>query len=183
MRSTRQWSRGSARIRSRFRALRRPTATPSGPGPRCRPGWPTRSARRSGRSSTRTDAVRRLHPLSVLPLEVPVLRLRLARRGGDPAAALHRRGPPRAARACGAISPSRGRLHLLRRRNALLVGPAPARQGPGEIRALWRVRPDAEVTLEANPGTTDEERFTAFRELGVNRLSIGVQSFAPAQLV
>ena len=53
----------------------------------------------------------------------------------------------------------------------------------GEIGALWRVRPDAEVTLEANPGTTDEERFTAFRELGVNRLSIGVQSFAPAQLV
>ncbi|HEY4883682.1 MAG TPA: radical SAM family heme chaperone HemW [Myxococcales bacterium] len=53
----------------------------------------------------------------------------------------------------------------------------------GGIGALWRVRPDAEVTLEANPGTTDEERFTAFRELGVNRLSIGVQSFAPAQLV
>jgi len=52
-----------------------------------------------------------------------------------------------------------------------------------EIRSLWRVRPDAEVTLEANPGTTDEERFTAFRDLGVNRLSIGVQSFAPAQLV
>jgi len=52
-----------------------------------------------------------------------------------------------------------------------------------EIRSLWRVRPDAEVTLEANPGTTDEGRFTAFRDLGVNRLSIGVQSFAPAQLV
>jgi putative oxygen-independent coproporphyrinogen III oxidase len=52
-----------------------------------------------------------------------------------------------------------------------------------EVRALWRVRPDAEVTLEANPGTTDEERFAAFRALGVNRLSIGVQSFAPAQLV
>ncbi len=52
-----------------------------------------------------------------------------------------------------------------------------------EIRSIWRVRPDAEVTLEANPGTTDEERFAAFRDLGVNRLSIGVQSFAPAQLV
>src|SRR5262249_21649880 len=52
-----------------------------------------------------------------------------------------------------------------------------------EIRSLWRVRPDAEVTLEANPGTTDEGRFSALRELGVNRLSIGVQSFAPAQLV
>jgi oxygen-independent coproporphyrinogen-3 oxidase len=52
-----------------------------------------------------------------------------------------------------------------------------------EARALFRVTPDAEVTLEANPGTTDEARFSAFRELGVNRLSIGVQSFAPAQLV
>src|SRR6185503_19621867 len=52
-----------------------------------------------------------------------------------------------------------------------------------EVRSLWRVLPDSEVTLEANPGTTDEERFAAFRELGVNRLSIGVQSFAPAQLV
>ncbi len=52
-----------------------------------------------------------------------------------------------------------------------------------EVRSLFCVRDDAEVTLEANPGTTDEARFTAFRELGVNRLSIGVQSFAPAQLV
>ena len=52
-----------------------------------------------------------------------------------------------------------------------------------EIRSLWSVESDAEVTLEANPGTTDEDRFAAFRELGVNRLSIGVQSFAPAQLV
>jgi putative oxygen-independent coproporphyrinogen III oxidase len=53
----------------------------------------------------------------------------------------------------------------------------------GEIRSLWPVRAGAEVTLEANPGTTDEERFAAFRELGVNRLSVGVQSFAAAQLV
>ncbi len=52
-----------------------------------------------------------------------------------------------------------------------------------EVRSLWPLRDDAEVTLEANPGTTDEARFAAYRELGVNRLSIGVQSFAPAQLV
>ena len=52
-----------------------------------------------------------------------------------------------------------------------------------EIRSLWSVEPDAEVTLEANPGTTDEGRFTAFRALGVNRLSIGVQSFADSQLL
>jgi oxygen-independent coproporphyrinogen-3 oxidase len=52
-----------------------------------------------------------------------------------------------------------------------------------EVRSLWKIADGAEVTLEANPGTTDEARFAAFRELGVNRLSIGVQSFAPAQLV
>jgi len=51
------------------------------------------------------------------------------------------------------------------------------------VRSLWRVRDDAEITLEANPGTTDEERFAAFREAGANRISIGVQSFAPAQLI
>jgi putative oxygen-independent coproporphyrinogen III oxidase len=52
-----------------------------------------------------------------------------------------------------------------------------------EVRALWRVRDLAEITLEANPGTTDEARFAAFRAAGVNRLSIGVQSFAAPQLV
>jgi putative oxygen-independent coproporphyrinogen III oxidase len=52
-----------------------------------------------------------------------------------------------------------------------------------EVRALWPVRADAEITLEANPGTTDEGRFSAFREAGANRISIGVQSFAPQQLV
>ena len=51
------------------------------------------------------------------------------------------------------------------------------------VRSLWSVRADAEITLEANPGTTDEDRFAAFREAGANRISIGVQSFAPAQLI
>jgi oxygen-independent coproporphyrinogen-3 oxidase len=37
--------------------------------------------------------------------------------------------------------------------------------------------PDAEITLEANPGTVDVERFRGFRAAGVNRLSIGIQSF------
>src|SRR5256885_11135962 len=50
-------------------------------------------------------------------------------------------------------------------------------------RELFDVQEGAEVTLEANPGTTDEGRFTAFRALGVNRLSIGVQSFADSQLL
>lgn len=40
----------------------------------------------------------------------------------------------------------------------------------------------AEITLEANPGTVDAGRFTAYREAGINRLSIGVQSFDDEQL-
>jgi len=41
---------------------------------------------------------------------------------------------------------------------------------------------DIEITMEANPGTFEQEKFTAFREAGVNRLSIGIQSFDNAQL-
>lgn len=41
---------------------------------------------------------------------------------------------------------------------------------------------DAEITLEANPGTADADNFRGYRSAGVNRLSIGVQSFADAQL-
>jgi oxygen-independent coproporphyrinogen-3 oxidase len=40
----------------------------------------------------------------------------------------------------------------------------------------------AEVTMEANPGTFEQARFAGFREAGVNRLSIGIQSFSDAQL-
>ena len=41
---------------------------------------------------------------------------------------------------------------------------------------------DIEITLEANPGTAEAEKFAGFREAGVNRLSIGVQSFQPHHL-
>ena len=41
---------------------------------------------------------------------------------------------------------------------------------------------DAEITLEANPGTVEADKFAAFRAAGVNRLSLGIQSFDPAQL-
>ena len=47
----------------------------------------------------------------------------------------------------------------------------------GGIRARLRLEPDCEITLEANPGTFEKDRFKAFRAAGVNRLSIGVQSF------
>lgn len=45
------------------------------------------------------------------------------------------------------------------------------------LRTLLPVRPYAEITLEANPGTFELARFRAYREAGVNRLSLGVQSF------
>ena len=45
------------------------------------------------------------------------------------------------------------------------------------VRARLQVEPHAEITLEANPGTVEAARFRGFREAGVNRISIGVQSF------
>lgn len=42
--------------------------------------------------------------------------------------------------------------------------------------------PDAEITLEANPGTVEQQRFNGFRAAGINRLSIGIQSFSPENL-
>ncbi len=45
------------------------------------------------------------------------------------------------------------------------------------IRALLPFNPNIEITLEANPGTFEAQRFDEYRSLGINRLSIGVQSF------
>jgi putative oxygen-independent coproporphyrinogen III oxidase len=50
------------------------------------------------------------------------------------------------------------------------------------VRARLPLEPLAEVTLEANPGTVEAGRFRGFREAGVNRISIGVQSFDDAML-
>jgi oxygen-independent coproporphyrinogen-3 oxidase len=41
---------------------------------------------------------------------------------------------------------------------------------------------DIEITLEANPGTFEQEKFVAYRKLGINRLSIGIQSFQQEKL-
>ncbi len=46
-----------------------------------------------------------------------------------------------------------------------------------EVRARINLAPDAEITLEANPGTFEAEKFAAYRRMGINRLSIGIQSF------
>ncbi len=47
----------------------------------------------------------------------------------------------------------------------------------GNLRARLPIAPGAEITLEANPGTFERERFRAFHDAGVTRLSVGVQSF------
>ena len=52
----------------------------------------------------------------------------------------------------------------------------------GAVRARLTLEPGAEITLEANPGTVEAARFRGFRDAGVNRISIGVQSFDPAML-
>lgn len=51
-----------------------------------------------------------------------------------------------------------------------------------DLRARLNLHPDLEITMEANPGTAEQEKFSGFREAGVNRLSIGVQSFNNAHL-
>ncbi|HEX9852529.1 MAG TPA: radical SAM protein, partial [Woeseiaceae bacterium] len=45
------------------------------------------------------------------------------------------------------------------------------------VRALFEVRRDAEITMEANPGTVECGDLPGYREAGINRLSIGAQSF------
>ena len=64
---------------------------------------------------------------------------------------------------------------------SLLSGDAVGRLLDG-VRQRVNLREDAEISLEANPGTVDAARFSAYRDAGVNRLSIGVQSFDDARL-
>jgi putative oxygen-independent coproporphyrinogen III oxidase len=58
-----------------------------------------------------------------------------------------------------------------------LFSPAAIDQLLGAVRARVRLESDCEITLEANPGTFEKDRFKAFRSAGVTRLSVGVQSF------
>ncbi|MPQ77192.1 radical SAM family heme chaperone HemW [Hydrogenovibrio sp. JE_KL2] len=51
-----------------------------------------------------------------------------------------------------------------------------------QLRALLGFSPEIEITLEANPGTVDFEKFAGFRQVGVNRLSMGIQSFDDEKL-
>ncbi|MEI7175685.1 radical SAM family heme chaperone HemW [Pectobacterium carotovorum] len=50
------------------------------------------------------------------------------------------------------------------------------------VRARIPLTPDSEITMEANPGTVEADRFSGYQKAGINRISIGVQSFDPQKL-
>jgi len=58
-----------------------------------------------------------------------------------------------------------------------LFSPAAIDRLIGVLRARLKLAPDCEISLEANPGTFERDRFRAYRAAGVTRLSVGVQSF------
>lgn len=58
-----------------------------------------------------------------------------------------------------------------------LLSPAAIDELMAAFRALAMLTPDAEITLEANPGTVEAEKFAGLRAAGINRLSLGIQSF------
>ena len=58
-----------------------------------------------------------------------------------------------------------------------LIAPRAIDRLLSEVRARLLVEADAEITLEANPGTVESARFAEYRAIGVNRLSLGIQSF------
>jgi oxygen-independent coproporphyrinogen-3 oxidase len=63
-----------------------------------------------------------------------------------------------------------------------LFSPAAIDRLLADIRARVKLDANAEITLEANPGTFERDRFRAYRAAGVTRLSVGVQSFNDAHL-
>jgi oxygen-independent coproporphyrinogen III oxidase len=76
-----------------------------------------------------------------------------------------------------------GRLDFSRLRTIYFGGGTPSLLQPEEIAALLQLFPPAaEITLEANPETLDRGKLAAFRLAGINRLSLGVQSFEPRLL-
>jgi len=58
-----------------------------------------------------------------------------------------------------------------------ILDPEDVRKILKSVSGIGDVKPDAEVTIEVNPGTIDEQKLESYRAMGINRLSIGVQSF------
>ena len=63
-----------------------------------------------------------------------------------------------------------------------LLSPSTLERILNALRFHYRIDSGAEITVETNPGTVDVEKLRAYRSLGVNRLSIGIQSFHPDEL-
>jgi oxygen-independent coproporphyrinogen III oxidase len=63
-----------------------------------------------------------------------------------------------------------------------LLSPAQLERIVHALTSVFSVAPEAEWTAEANPGTVDRDKLKAYRAIGINRLSIGVQSFASRDL-
>jgi oxygen-independent coproporphyrinogen-3 oxidase len=63
-----------------------------------------------------------------------------------------------------------------------LFGPASIDRILGRVASLFPVEDDGEITLEANPGSSESARFSGYRSAGVNRISLGAQSFQPRLL-
>lgn len=70
-----------------------------------------------------------------------------------------------------------------------LGGGTPSLMEPSTVDAVlqainwnWTIKPDAEITMEANPSSVEAERFRGYRAAGVNRLSLGVQALDDAEL-
>jgi len=68
-------------------------------------------------------------------------------------------------------------------------GGTPSLMDPGYLHEIisavkenFNLKKDSEITMETNPGTVDNKKLTAFREAGINRISIGVQSFNDDEL-
>lgn len=64
-----------------------------------------------------------------------------------------------------------------------LIAPAVLEQFLNEVAKTYSLASDIEITMEANPGTIDAEHFHAYRQIGINRLSMGVQSFSDEKLL
>jgi oxygen-independent coproporphyrinogen-3 oxidase len=70
-----------------------------------------------------------------------------------------------------------------------LGGGTPSLLSPAQLKRIWQhlhdhfsIHPDAECSIESNPGTLSFEKLATYRALGLNRLSMGVQSFNPDEL-
>lgn len=83
----------------------------------------------------------------------------------------------------------RKRVGERRTHSVFIGGGTPSLMQPGtvgglldRINSLWPLEADAEITIEANPGSVEADRFAGYRAAGVNRVSIGVQSLRDEDL-